>query len=101
MKAAEAFENWGIELVVGISAQPELIAEQVSWDADWYTDMLGSWPTRQKEAFETILQNHYSIDAQNKDKYINQPCIVHNRNRKILFWYLPETLTPSWKVFGL
>ena len=98
MKAAQAFSNRGIELAVRLLAQPEYILVQVSWDADRYADMLGARPTGQKEAFEKALQTRWPIDAQNKNRYINQPCIVHDRNGKILFWYLPDTLTSGRQV---
>jgi hypothetical protein len=72
----------------------------VSWDADRYSDRLGARPTGQKANFKATLQNHYPIDPQNMDRYINEPCVVPDRNGKILFWYLPDALTPERKVFG-
>jgi hypothetical protein len=71
---------------------------QVSWDADRYADALGSRPSGQAEAFEQAILKRYPIDPQHKGRFIADPCIIHDRNGKILFWYLPDALTPDERV---
>jgi hypothetical protein len=71
---------------------------QVSWDADRYADALGSRPSGQGEAFEQAILKRYPINPDHKGRFIADPCIIHDRNGKILFWYLPDALTPDEKV---
>jgi hypothetical protein len=73
----------------------------LSWDADRYADMLGSRLTGQSETLEAALDKRYPIDLNNKDRHINIPCVVTDRNGKVLFWYLPDALMPERKVCGI
>jgi hypothetical protein len=80
----------------GLNSHPNLV--QVSWDADRYADALGSRPSGHGEAVEQSILNRYPIDPQHDGSFISDPCIIHDRNGKILFWYLPEALTPDKQV---
>jgi hypothetical protein len=71
---------------------------QVSWDADRYADALGSRPSGQGEAFKRSILKRYPINPDHSGRFIADPCIIHDRNGKILFWYLPDALTPDQKV---
>jgi hypothetical protein len=70
----------------------------VTWDADRYADALGSRPTGHGEVAEQAIQKRYPIDPQHNGRFITDPCIIPDQNGKILFWYLPDALTPDREV---
>src|ERR1700723_768176 len=80
----------------GLNSHPHLV--RVSWDADQYADALGSRPSGHGEAVEQAILNRYPIDPEHNGRFIPDSCIIHDRNGKILYWYLPDALTPDKKV---
>jgi hypothetical protein len=80
----------------GLNSHSDLVP--VSWDADRYADALGSRPSGHGEAVEQAILKSYPIDPQNNGRFISDPCIIPDRNGKILYWYLPDALTPEKEV---